>query len=208
MLEKILYFLLDFNYGRAVLILFLGFIVYLWAWAFRNIDFSNFKKRYSQLSPEQLFLIKETIKHMEGIEFEEFCTWLFKKSGKYNSVILTQAAGDGGKDIILDNKIYVECKRYTEKATVTEEYMIGREICQKLVGAMVGDGFKEGIIMTTGSMHRNAWDYILNLEKNAPDIKIDFLLLDDIMKMVRQINSTEIFNVVRIYEKESEGVLE
>lgn len=208
MLEKILYFLLDFNYSRAVLILIIGFVICQWVWVFKNINSLNFKKVYGELSPEQLFLIKENIKHMEGRQFEELCTWLFKKSGKYSSVILTQAERDGGKDIILDNKIYVECKRYTEKATVTEEFMIGREICQKLAGAMVGDGFREGIIITTGSIHRNAWDYIINLEKNAPDIKIDFLLLDDIMKMIKQTNSTEIFNVVRIYEKESEIILE
>ena len=66
---------------------------------------------------------REIIKKLQGREFEEFCKKLFEETGQYKLIELTDEKYDGGKDIILDNKIYVECKRYTDKATY-EKYMV------------------------------------------------------------------------------------
>ncbi len=133
----------------------------------------------------------EKIKKMEGREFEEFCFWMFKSLNTYKSVKLTPATNDEGKDIILkdneDNYIYVECKRYTEKASINEEFMIGRPICQKLVGAMISDNIEKAIIVTTGNVHQNAWEYIIKLEKNT-NIKIDIFTIEDIKQILKSID--------------------
>lgn len=207
-MEKLFYFLIDFNYAAAFFILVGCYIILQWILMFKNKDYKYIRKKYTNINSTDISKIKRVIQHLDGRQFEELCAWLFSKSGKYKSVILTEAERDGGKDIILDDEVYVECKRYADKATITEDFMIGREICQKLVGAMVADGFKKGIIMTTGNVHRNAWDYIINLEKNSPDIKIDFLLLDDIIKMIREINSTEIFDIISLFELQNEEILQ
>lgn len=175
-----------------------------WISMFKNRDYKillEYNKMYRNrvLKFKDITDLKYKIKQMEGREFEYFCEWLFKNIGKYRKVTLTPAANDEGRDLILVDKnnetIYVECKRYTEDATVTEDFMIGRVICQKLVGAMVVDNIEQGVIITTGNIHRNAWNYIVKLEKNT-DINIEIIALDDILRMVEEINSLDVFNVV------------
>lgn len=203
MIKSIILFLYN-NFNTIVLVLFLSAILYSWVTMFINKDINflvdhNRKYRNNVFNKGDLEKVKHEIQHMEGREFEIFCEWLFKHMGEYKSVTLTEATNDEGKDLILvdenDKTIFVECKRYTEKATETEDFMIGREICQKLVGAIVSEGLKQGIIITTGSIHQNAWDYMTKLEKNS-DIAIDIMNLDDIMRAVWEINSSEVLNVV------------
>ncbi|MGL5330106.1 MAG: restriction endonuclease, partial [Peptostreptococcaceae bacterium] len=85
-------------------------------------------------------------------QFEFFIAELFKEQG-YNAIV-TPPASDGGKDIILRDKYgvvtFVECKRYSENN------YIGREICQKLLGAMYVCDAQQGIIVTTGKTNKNA----------------------------------------------------
>lgn len=181
-----------------------GLIVYYWISMFINKDYKfivDYSRKYKnrELSIDDLEKIENEIKNMEGRQFEIFSEWLFKKMGKYKSVTLTAAVNDEGRDLILvdehNNTTFVECKRYTDKATVTEEYMIGRVVCQKLIGAMVVDNIEKGIIITTGNVHENAWNYITKLEENT-DIRIEVMNLDDIMRMVQEINSSEVLNIV------------
>ncbi|MEW8957179.1 restriction endonuclease, partial [Clostridium sp.] len=99
---------------------------------------------------------KESIMSMTGIEFEAFCRWLFEGTGEYKYVEITQARGDGGKDLILidknEEKTYVECKRFDseEKLETIEnkgdikKLVIGREVCQNLVGAMISNNIDKG----------------------------------------------------------------
>lgn len=164
-------------------------------------------KNYGSLSKVDIKIAEYLIEHMEGIEFEKFCTWLFKKTGQYKSVELTQAVGDGGKDIILNGDTYVECKRYSEGNGDYANLEVGREICQKLVGAMVGDGIKKGIIVTTGVIHKNAWDYLKNIEKNT-DLKLDIIIFDQLIKMVRDINSDEVLEKIIFIKDETKLVPE
>lgn len=202
-LVDILFFIID-NFTLILIGIGLIIIIYSWITIFVNKDYgfiADYSRKYKNrvLTIKDLDKIKHEIEYMEGRQFERFSEWLFKNIGKYKSVTLTPAANDEGRDLILidadDNTIFVECKRYTENATVTEDFMIGREICQKLVGAMVADTIKRGIIITTGNIHQNAWDYIVKLEKNS-DIRIEIITLDDIMRMIKKINSPEVLNVV------------
>lgn len=89
-------------------------------------------------------------------QFEVFCYELFKALGY--KAHLTPEGPDGGKDVIVNSNIYVECKRYNST-------MIGREICQKLLGALTADKMKEGIIFTNGQIHQNAIDFMHKTDK-------------------------------------------
>ncbi|MFT9495826.1 restriction endonuclease [Anaerosolibacter sp.] len=107
-------------------------------------------------------------------EFEEWIAIILRKSG-YEKVMVTPISGDGGKDIICEKdgrEIYVECKRYmypelaahlTLNGQATTHNEVGREICQKLVGAMVGDNVHRGMIITTSVFHDNAKEYVSKL---------------------------------------------
>ncbi|MBU3072536.1 restriction endonuclease [Clostridium estertheticum] len=144
--------------------------------------------------------IKECLIGMDGREFEKFCVILFKSTGEYESVNITPYKYDGGKDIILttkisNEKIYVECKRYTPKATSKEEFMIGREIYQKLIGAMDGEGIHKGIIITTGNVHYNAHEYIKKLELNDDNKKLSIIELDEILNMCNNFSKEELSNM-------------
>lgn len=204
MFINILLFLLD-NAEQIFIILLISVLLYSWISMFINKDYKiilNCNKKYTNLTDLDFGKIKNEIKCMEGRQFEVFCEWLFKNTDEYKNVILTKATNDEGRDLILTDKndetIFVECKRYTQRATTTEEFMIGREICQKLVGAMISEGVKRGIIITTGNIHKNAWDYITKLESNT-DIKIDVININDIIRMIQDINKPEVLTVIGIY---------
>lgn len=79
-------------------------------------------------------------------DFEIFCAELFEKHG-YKAFV-TPATADGGKEIILRNKL---CKHYKGS--------VGRPIAQKLVGAMSVDKVQNGIIITTGSFTKGCIYY-------------------------------------------------
>ncbi|MBY6778031.1 restriction endonuclease [Clostridium botulinum] len=205
MIRDILEFIIN-NLTTVIIMIIVLYLIYNWITMFINKDykfFEEYNKKYANrvLTGNDIRTIKNELKDMDGRDFELLCEWLFKKSGKYKSVILTPEQNDGGKDLILVNEnnetIFVECKRYTENASSTENFMIGREICQKLIGAMVVDNIKSGIIITTGNVHINAWNYINKLEENT-DIRIDVITLDEIMNIILEINSSEILSVVKL----------
>lgn len=139
---------------------------------------------------------KESIHKMTGLEFEGFCKWLFQEDPNFKNVELTPPANDYGVDLILttlnDEKIYVECKRYDlieshegGKLNTKDDldFTIGRVICQKLVGAMVANNIKTGYIVTTGSIHANALEYMNKLKANS-DINLQFFTMTDIVEIL------------------------
>lgn len=124
--------------------------------------------------------------------FEKFCSLLFFKLGY--KIELTDYERDGGKDIILtdenEEKIFVECKRWTQ-ASEKAGYMIGREICQKLVGAMVQNNVKKGMIITTATIHKNAIEFKKDLIKNNSDIELELIDMDGILDLVEEVIKLE-----------------
>ncbi|WP_346913329.1 restriction endonuclease [Clostridium sp.] len=137
----------------------------------------------------------ENINRLTGLEFEGFCQWLFQNNPEYKYVELTPYGNDGGVDLILtnadDEKIYVECKRYDTHFNLDNEtdakergeLFIGRVACQKLVGAMMANNIKKGIILTTGSVSPNALEYIGKLEDNS-DLSLEIYTMDNILKLI------------------------
>ncbi|MEG2917929.1 MAG: restriction endonuclease [Clostridium sp.] len=151
---------------------------------------------------------KESIHNMTGLEFEGFCKWLFEENPQYTNVELTSQANDGGVDLILTSKdsekIYVECKRYNIKesyengnpvTTKDEDFTIGRVICQKLVGAMMANNVKSGFIVTTGSVHQNALDYIKTLESSS-SLTIKILTMKDIVEIIENRQGQENYSLI------------
>lgn len=119
-----------------------------------------------------LSLIMYKLNRMNGRQFEEFIAYLFELQG-YKSE-LTQATADGGKDIILDDEIYVECKCYQDKSS------IGTPVLQKLVGACIGDHIEKAMIVATSDITSKAWQYIKDVDYS---VDIQFINKDDIFDM-------------------------
>ena len=113
----------------------------------------NLKNKQNNFTQEQLKLI---LAGFSPRQFELFTYELFKGLG-YNAHVMPDGP-DGGKDVILNGKIYVECKRYNSDT-------VGREICQKLLGAVVADKMERGIIFTNGKIHNNALEFIKKTDK-------------------------------------------
>lgn len=124
--------------------------------------------------------IKQKILEMNGFQFEKFCGKLYEQLGY--KVEYTDQNNDYGRDLILNNSTFVECKHYTG------DNYVGREICQKLIGSMESFNITEGIVITTGHIHQNAFEYANRLTNK----NIDFVNFNDIMNMVDNIEPTKI----------------
>lgn len=144
---------------------------------------------------------KESINNMTGLEFESFSAWFFEEVYGFKDVVITQSTNDGGVDLIITDddgeKMYVECKRYGKlknkekdeiKANLEHNFIIGREICQKLVGAMTLKNIKRGVIMTTGDINTNAINYVEELRKNS-GIDIRFITMEDILESLEKVQN-------------------
>jgi HJR/Mrr/RecB family endonuclease len=70
----------------------------------------NLKNKKNNLTQEQ---IKLMLSAFTPRQFELFTYELFKGLG-YNTYLMPNGP-DGGKDVILNGKIYVECKRYNSR---------------------------------------------------------------------------------------------
>lgn len=140
---------------------------------FRKIDYS-----YRQ--------IIRMIRELSPREFEVFVAELYKCLGY--TVEITAETCDGGKDVILydddGNVTYVECKHYSESN------FVGREICQKLLGAVAIDGADNGIIICTGMFNKNAWEVYRKVDN------LELIDMNGIMSIIKQI---EVHQLPRIF---------
>lgn len=117
------------------------------------------------------------IEGMTPSEFEEFTANLYLGLG-YN-VKLMPPGPDGGKDVILKDDqglIYVECKRYLKD-------VVGREICQKLIGAAIGDEIKRTVLFTCGKVHKNAYEYAEKINHGDNDVNLEIINIEKIYNL-------------------------
>jgi len=138
---------------------------------FRKIDYTFIK-------------IQRMVLQMDGFQFEVFCKELYKALGY--KVKRTPPTCDYGRDLILNDKIFVECKHYTGNSQV------GREICQKLIGSMEAFNISEGIVITTGKVHSNAYEYASRLKHKH----LQLVTLNDIMHMISKIEASKIPHIM------------
>jgi restriction system protein len=191
---KLVMFSLNINFEKLILkslaILVIVILVYSWIAFFIKKEYKVPKRECSILNENELMLIESKIKILENSQFEELCYLIFSKCGKWKTVELKKNKYDNGKDIILDSNIYVGCKKDTEDIAAIE-------ICERLVGAMVVDGIKKGVIITTVNLPVYALDYIIKLDKNS-DITIDIMSLETLIGMIKEIDSSEILKLIGI----------
>lgn len=104
-------------------------------------------------------------------EFEYWCGEFISTLG-YTNIKQTPMGPDGGKDIIcrynnLDT--YVECKRYLYDSYA--KHKVDEQVCKKLVGAMVHDEISHGVIITSGIIADDCYNYIKSLPEGL-DIRL------------------------------------
>ena len=105
------------------------------------------KSAYSNITLNQL-------KKMDSYRFEHFVANVMRLQG-YQNVKVTPRGPDGGKDIIMYNdagKVFVECKRYNNKA-------ISKEQIQKLHSAIVHEKAYKGVFVTTSHFTKTCYSY-------------------------------------------------
>lgn len=147
----------------------MGCFINIMAYRFvKNIIYKIFFKLfYGKYDKFDFDTFKEAIYNFSPEGFERVTANFYSELGYYTK--LMPSGPDGGKDVILIKnfkKTYVECKLYRGSNEV------GREICQKLVGAAVGDGVFSGIIFTCGEFYRNAHEYLDTLDQNNFDLRL------------------------------------
>ena len=158
----------------------------------KETDIINIDDIYKDIKFKELILknqetyenyneIKDSLLKMKYDEFEEWIAMLFRKMGYVAYVSYKNKYGnDGGKDVIAQkdgDKIYIECKRWNKNTG----HSIAAGICKTLIGTMIGDGVCNGIIATTGDISCKTDNYIRDLNKNNPTIKLEIWDLNKII---------------------------
>lgn len=166
----------------------LAIIIFADIWSLYTIKHGviwNFRELYNT----DINLILNSIKNMDGRDFELFIGYLFELKGC--KVEVTQATNDHGVDILVDDNVYIECKHWDKKN------LINREIVSKLVGSAYalsgGKDFKT-LVITTGRYNRTAIDYAKLTDTKLWDT-------DDILKMIKELNTTKILRYLNYDRK-------
>ena len=94
-------------------------------------------------------------------EFEIWCSEYLSNLGFTNIMVLPRGP-DAGKDIICEKnseKFYIECKRYSPNSYISSFQV------EKLLGSMISDNVKNGLIITTGDLSKEAKDTLKKIKK-------------------------------------------
>jgi HJR/Mrr/RecB family endonuclease len=161
------------------------FLLLCWL-ASEHITNSNLRNKKDPLKyslNKQLKLLSDSIDKLDGFQFEEFCTELFRLGGFQAKT--TSKTNDGGKDIILKDKdglIYVECKHYNESNKITVN------LIHKLISACTVDGIKRGIFITTSVYTSSS----IELVEKCDTVNIDIWYKDDLLEFCKNIDRIEL----------------
>lgn len=137
---------------------------------FENIE-ESFKEIKSSLADELL----EKLKEVDFFKFEDIVLDLLIKMGyggsRDEAKKATKKTNDEGIDGIINedrlglDRIYIQAKRWNDT-------VVGRPEIQKFIGALVGQGAKKGIFITTSIFSKEAISYL----DKSNDMKI--ILID------------------------------
>ncbi|MGL4773644.1 MAG: restriction endonuclease, partial [Clostridium sp.] len=118
---------------------------------------------------------------------------LFSTTNKYKSIDVPKIKSKDEISLILttmdDEKIYVDCKRQSVKSSNEldiaddDETIVGKYVCERVVGSMALNNVKKGIIVTTGSIHQNALSYLDALRENT-DYSISLVTMNEIVELL------------------------
>lgn len=94
-------------------------------------------------------------------EFEIWCSEYLSNLG-FTNIMVLPIGPDAGKDIICEKnseKFYIECKRYSPNSYISSFQV------EKLLGSMISDNIKNGLIITTGYLSKEAKDTLKKIKK-------------------------------------------
>lgn len=94
-------------------------------------------------------------------EFEIWCSEYLSNLG-FTNIMVLPIGPDAGKDIICEKnseKFYIECKRYSPNSYISSFQV------EKLLGSMISDNIKNGLIITTGDLSKEAKDTLKKIKK-------------------------------------------
>ena len=94
-------------------------------------------------------------------EFEIWCSEYLSNLG-FTNIMVLPIGPDAGKDIICEKnseKFYIECKRYSPNSYISSFQV------EKLLGSMTSDNIKNGLIITTGDLSKEAKDTLKKIKK-------------------------------------------
>ena len=94
-------------------------------------------------------------------EFEIWCSEYLSNLG-FTNIMVLPIGPDAGKDIICEKnseKFYIECKRYSPNSYISLFQV------EKLLGSMISDNIKNGLIITTGDLSKEAKDTLKKIKK-------------------------------------------
>lgn len=124
-------------------------------------------------------IILEDIYNLTSKEFEFWCGEFISRLG-YTKIFYSPNEDEDTISLICslyNEKVYVVCKKFLYAPAATS--VINEDICKKLIGAMLHDGVKRGIIITSGIIADSAIKYINTLPKSY---KLELLDGADIIK--------------------------
>ena len=94
-------------------------------------------------------------------EFEIWCSEYLSNLG-FTNIMVLPIGPDAGKNIICEKnseKFYIECKRYSPNSYISSFQV------EKLLGSMISDNVKNGLIITTGDLSKEAKDTLKKIKK-------------------------------------------
>lgn len=94
-------------------------------------------------------------------EFEIWCSEYLSNLG-FTNIMVLPIGPDAGKDIICEKnseKFYIKCKRYSPNSYISSFQV------EKLLGSMISDNVKNGLIITTGDLSKEAKDTLKKIKK-------------------------------------------
>ena len=94
-------------------------------------------------------------------EFEIWCSEYLSNLG-FTNIMVLPIGPDAGKDIICEKnseKFYIKCKRYSPNSYISSFQV------EKLLGSMISDNIKNGLIITTGDLSKEAKDTLKKIKK-------------------------------------------
>ena len=106
-------------------------------------------------------LLYNLVHRLTPHEFEIWCSEYLSNLG-FTNIMVLPIGPDAGKDIICEKnseKFYIECKRYSPNSYISSFQV------EKLLGSMISDNVKNGLIITTGDLSKEAKDTLKKIKK-------------------------------------------
>jgi restriction system protein len=165
--------------------------------------YNAYKREKEDMIDSKLQVLKIISKHecFKNNNPKAFEDWVSKVLHvlNYKDIRVTPAHDEGGKDVTCrdkeGHKVYVECKLWNPD---NFDSQVGRPVTQKLAGAMLADGVKKGLIITTATFSEEARQYVKKLPKEYQILLMDG---DELMQKLYQVRKLQLEPLLKPLEE-------